>query len=186
MKLIYWILKIKSKIYTLITDKPDLKELKRKGLIIGENLNVQNGVNIDISHCWLIEIGNNVTLAPRVQILAHDASTKNFIDYTKIGNVIIGNNVFVGAGTVILPNVEIGDNVIIGANSVVTKDLESGYVYAGNPATKINSIEKYISKYNDFSNMITFDEKYTEIGGITTKMKEKMKQSIQGKIGLVK
>ena len=50
----------------------------------------------------------------------------------------------------------------------------------------INSIEKYISKYNDFSNMITFDEKYTEIGGITTKMKEQMKQSIQGKIGLVK
>lgn len=50
-----------------------------------------------------------------MQILAHDASTKRYLGYTKIGRVLIGNNVFVGAGTIILPSVAIGNNVIIGA-----------------------------------------------------------------------
>ena len=54
-------------------------------------------------------------MAPHVQILAHDASTKRYLGYTKIGRVLIGNNVFVGAGTIILPSVAIGNNVIIGA-----------------------------------------------------------------------
>lgn len=46
----------------------------------------------------------------------------------------IGNNVFIGAASVVLPNVTIGNNVIIGANSVVTKDLDGECVYAVNPA----------------------------------------------------
>lgn len=113
-----------------------LNKLIKRGLIIGNNCNIMHNVNIDDSHCWLIEIGNNVTLAPNVHILAHDASTKLFTGYTKIGNVKIGNNVFIGAGTIILPNTTVGDNVIVGAGSVITKNLESNSVYAGNPCKK--------------------------------------------------
>lgn len=94
------------------------------GLKVGTNFARLHGVILDPAHCWLIEIGNNVTLAPRVHVLAHDASTKFYLDYAKIGRVRIGNNVFIGAESVILPNVEIGDNVIVGANSTVTHSLE--------------------------------------------------------------
>lgn len=55
------------------------------GLTIGKNPNIQDGVRLDPSHCWLISIGDCVTLAPNVVVLAHDASTKRKIGYTKIG-----------------------------------------------------------------------------------------------------
>ncbi len=69
-----------------------------------------------------------MTLAPRVHILAHDASTKIFLDYTKISNVKIGNNVFIGAGAIILPGSIIEDNVIIGAGSIVSKRIPANSV----------------------------------------------------------
>lgn len=186
MKYKDYIYKILGKLYTIFTEKPYIKVLEKQGLKIGENLNVQNGVIIDKSHCWLIEIGNNVTLAPRVHILAHDASTKQFIGYTKIGRVIIGNNVFVGAGTTILPNVKIGDNVIIGANSVASKDVESNLVIAGNPAKKINTLDDYLKKFIDYSENLKFDNSYTIGEGIDNNKKMIMNKKINGKIGLVK
>lgn len=70
---------------------------------MGKNVHIQEGVILDPGHCWLIDIGDNVTIAPRVHILCHDASTKNGIGYTKIGVVKIENNVFIGANTTILP-----------------------------------------------------------------------------------
>ena len=82
------------------------------GMKVGNHFERLNGVILDPSHCWLIEIGENVTLAPRVHILCHDASTKNFLGYTKIGRVTIGNNVFIGAETVIMPGVTIGLSLI--------------------------------------------------------------------------
>ena len=99
------------------------EKLIKMGMKVGKNFGRLNGVILDPSHCWLIEIGDNVTLAPRVHILCHDASTKQFLGYTKIGRVTIGDNVFVGADTVVLPGVTIGNNVVIGANSTVTHDV---------------------------------------------------------------
>ena len=119
----------------------DLERLIKDGLSVGDNFHAQEGVIIDPGHCWLIEIGNNVTLAPRVHILAHDASTKNILGYTKISNVKIGNNVFVGAGTIILPGVTIEDNVIIGAGSVVNKDIPANVVAVGNPCKVIKELK---------------------------------------------
>lgn len=52
----------------------------------------------------------------------------------------IGNDCFIGAGTMILKGVQIGDNVVVGANSVVTGKLESNAIYAGNPAKMIRKI----------------------------------------------
>ncbi|WP_346676740.1 DapH/DapD/GlmU-related protein [Erysipelatoclostridium sp. An173] len=109
-------------------------KLVSMGMTVGKNFKRLNGVILDPSHCWLISIGNNVTMAPRVHILCHDASTKQFLNYTKIGKVTIGNNVFIGAETVVLPNVKIGNNVIIGANSIVSKDIPDNSVVVGNPA----------------------------------------------------
>lgn len=176
--------KIFGKLYTILTQKPCVKMLKKNGMKVGKNFNVQTNSIIDISHCFLISIGDNVTLAPRAHILAHDASTKNFIGYTKIGKVEIGNNVFIGAGSVILPNVKIGNNVVIGANSVVCKDIESNVVVAGNPAKVINTIDKYVDKYKSIPNELKFDKSYKISNNIDKIKIEEMKTKLNG-IGLI-
>lgn len=124
----------------------DVPSLIKKGLIIGENVFINFGCIIDESFCWLISIGNNVTLAPNVHILAHDASTKKALGYTKMGGVTIGNDVFIGAGTIILPGCRIGNKVIVGAGSVVTKDVPDNSVAVGNPANVICSYDAYLEK----------------------------------------
>lgn len=58
--------------------------------------------------------------------------------------VKIGSNVFVGAGSIILPGVTIGDRVVIGAGSVVTKDIPDNSVAVGNPAKVICSHDRYM------------------------------------------
>jgi acetyltransferase-like isoleucine patch superfamily enzyme len=59
------------------------------------------------------------------------------------GNVVIGNNVYLGVHTVVLRNVRIGDNAVVGAGSVVLKDIPSNVVAAGNPAKIIKKIERF-------------------------------------------
>ena len=88
---------IKSKVMRLRSEI-STEELVKLGLKVGKNFSRQEKTLIDQSHCWLIwliTIGDDVTLAPRVHILAHDASTKKGIGFTKIGLVNIGNNVFI-------------------------------------------------------------------------------------------
>ena len=138
----------------ILRGQQNIDLLKKKGLKIGETVTVEKGVVIEPSMPWLVEMGNNVTLAPQVYILAHDASTKIPMGVTKVGRVVIGNNVFVGARTIILPNVTIGDNVVIGAGSIVTKDIESNSVVAGNPARKITTLDQYIKKNQEIYNIV--------------------------------
>lgn len=123
-----------------------LDKLIKRGLKVGKNFNRMGGVVIDPSHCYHISIGDNVTLAPRVHILAHDASTYIFLGKTRAANVTIGNNVFVGAGSILLPGVHVGNNVIIGAGSIVTKDIHDNSVAVGNPAKVVCSIDEYLAK----------------------------------------
>lgn len=123
-----------------------LDKLIERGLKVGKNFCRMGGVIIDPSHCYHITIGDNVTLAPRVHILAHDASTYMFLGKTRAANVVIGNNVFVGAGSIILPGVHIGNRVIIGAGSIVSKDIPDNSVAVGNPAKVLCPIDEYLEK----------------------------------------
>ena len=66
-----------------------LDKLLKRGLHIGSNFHRMSGVVIDPSHCYHIWIGDRVTLAPRVHILAHDASTWNRLGKTRAANVRI-------------------------------------------------------------------------------------------------
>lgn len=93
----------------------------------------------------MVEIGDDVTITNST-ILTHDASTKLDLDYSRVGAVKIGNRVFIGYGTIILPNVKIGNDVIIGAGSVVTKDVPDDSVAVGNPARVIGKRSEYIEK----------------------------------------
>lgn len=175
------------KIRNKLIKEENIEDLIKKGLKIGDNLNIQSSCIIDGSHCWLIEIGNNVTLAPRVHILAHDASTKHALGYTKIGKVKIGDNVFVGANTTILPNVKIGNNVIIGANSLVNKSIDDNCVVAGNPAKVIQTYQEYIEKNRKMmKTRPVYDEKYTlRNKKITQEMKKQMIKELEDGIGYV-
>ena len=123
-----------------------LDKLIKRGLKVGKNFHRMGRVIIDPSHCYHITIGDEVTLAPRVLILAHDASTRMFLGKTRAANVTIGNNVFVGAGSIILPGVHIGNRVIIGAGSVVTNDIPDNSLAVGNPAKVLCPIDEYLEK----------------------------------------
>ena len=162
------------------------EKLISMGMKVGKNFGRLNGVILDPSHCWLIEIGDNVTLAPRVHILCHDASTKQFLNYTKIGKVKIGDNVFIGAESVVLPNVTIGSNVIIGANSTVTKDIPEGVVAAGNPAKVICSLDEYLERHRKHMEEVpVYGEDYTLRGNLTEEKKIQMIQELKNTIGYV-
>ncbi len=157
-----------------------LEELKENGLKVGDNFNMLSECIIDYSHCWHISIGNNVTMAPRVHILAHDASTKMYLNYTKIKNVTIGNNVFIGASSIIMPGVTIGNDVIIGAGSVVTKDVLSNSVYVGNPAKFVCNLDVYIQKQKASMNAEnTFGDAFTLRKNVGSLMKDEMVEAIK-------
>lgn len=162
------------------------EKLISMGMKVGSNFNRLHGVILDPAHCWLIEIGDNVTLAPRVHILCHDASTKQFLNYTKIGRVTIGNNVFIGTDTVVLPNVTIGNNVIIGANSTVTHNVPDNTVVAGSPAQRICSLEEYLDK--ERSRMATspcYGEDHTLRGNVSMDKRMAQKTALEGIIGYI-
>lgn len=139
--------KLIRKILAYLRGEPqNIEMLYKRGLRVGKNFYRGPGVIIDPMHCYHITIGDNVTLAPRVHILAHDSSTFSFMGKTRAANVTIGNNVFVGAGTIILPGAHIGNRVIIGAGSIVTKDIPDNSVAVGNPAKVICPIDEYLDK----------------------------------------
>lgn len=137
----------------LIEDSPampvgmDVSHLIVRGLKVGHNCTIHFDTILDPPHCDHIEIGDNVTFAPRVHVLAHDGSTKNHLGFTEIKKVKIEDNVFLGAGSMVLPGVVIGANSIVGAGSIVTKNVPQNTVVAGNPAVVLCSLESSLEKH---------------------------------------
>ena len=159
-----------------------------KGMHIGNNCHIYSSDTIDGIWPWLISIGDNVTLSTNVTILAHDASPNIVRCGTKLGKVEIGNNVFVGSGSIILCNTKIGNNVIVGAGSVVSQDLPSDGVYAGVPARRLCSIEEYREKY------VKLREECSDLSEIrgcnewddaTEQEKEQMRSCLRDGIGFI-
>jgi maltose O-acetyltransferase len=163
--------KIKDK----LTGYIPTEELIERGMIVGENFNRTSRVNIDL-FSWAIEIGDDVTLAPISTILTHDASMRKTLGIYKIGHVKIGNKVFVGANSIILPGITIGDNVVIAAGSVVCNDIPANCVYGGNPAKFICNIEKYFEKHKNPRKL--YDESKTLKGIMTKEEKIEMKKDL--------
>lgn len=97
-----------------------------------------------------ITIGDGCMFAPNV-ILAtagHPVDPElraQVYQYTK--PVKIGNNVWIGAGAIVLPGVTIGDNTVIGAGSVVTRDIPANVVAVGNPCRVMREIGEYDQVY---------------------------------------
>ena len=121
-----------------------------------------------------------------MHILCHDASTKQFLNYTKIGRVTIGDNVFIGAESVVLPGVTVGSNVIIGANSTVTHNIPDGVVAAGSPARVICTLEEYLAK--ERARMETaprYGGEYTLRQNVPMEKRLQQKEEMTEKIGYI-
>jgi len=114
-------------------------------IIIGSNVGISQSMLI--SHC-LIRIGDNVKIGAESRIYTTDFHSLNpAIRKTDNNNemrvtkpVIIEDNVFIGACSIILKGVTIGENSIIGAGSIVTRDIPKNQIWAGNPARFIRSL----------------------------------------------
>ena len=131
--------------------------LKKKNIFgsIGENVMIQSR-KVPL-YPELIYIGNNVSVASNVSFVTHDVThnmLNNLPENTgrgynfreKKGKIVIGDNVFICANSMVLYDVTIGNNVIIGAGSVITKDIPDGTVCAGVPCRVIGKFEDFIKK----------------------------------------
>ncbi|MGO2129168.1 MAG: sugar O-acetyltransferase [Pseudoalteromonas prydzensis] len=90
-----------------------------------------------------INIGSDCLIGPNVQLLAvsHAVNpTERLNKENFTAPIIIGNNVWIGAGVIVLAGITIGDNAVVGAGSVVTKNVAANTVVVGNPAVKIKDI----------------------------------------------
>ena len=79
------------------------------------------------------------------ELIGCNKTSKNDPEFKRTGKVIIGENAFVGANSIILPIV-VGKNAIVGAGSVVTKDVPENTIVAGNPTRNIEMIQENIDK----------------------------------------
>ena len=141
--------RLRGILWAKVRGYPTLDDLVARGLILGHNVTLTRNVVLDPDHCHLIEIGDDVTFGPEALVLAHDASTKLYLNYARIARVRIGSRVFIGARALILPGVTIGDDVIVGAGSVVSRDVGAGTVVAGTPARRVMSTEEYIQRHRE-------------------------------------
>ena len=97
-----------------------------------------------------VKIGDNCQMAPNVAIYTaghplHPVARNSMYEYGI--SVTIGDNVWIGGNTVIMPGVHIGSNTVIGAGSVVTRDIPDWSVAVGNPCRVIKKITEEDKKY---------------------------------------
>lgn len=130
-----------------------IEHLRNGGAEIGQRVRIFDPQTtiIDATRPFMLKIGDDVQITSGVTILTHGYDW-SVIKGTRgevlgsAGEVVIGNNCFIGMHTTILKGVHIGENCIIGANSLVNKDIPSGWVAAGNPAKPIMTVEDYYKR----------------------------------------
>jgi acetyltransferase-like isoleucine patch superfamily enzyme len=102
------------------------------------------------SEPWLVTLGDNVYITAGVQFVTHDGGTlilrKDYPDLEWTAPITVGNDVYLGVRTIVLPGVTIGDRCIVGAGSVVTRDVPPNTVVAGIPARPICSVDEYLAR----------------------------------------
>src|SRR5690625_5722882 len=105
---------------------------------IGENTAFALMVMPDIMFPEKITIGSNSIIGYNTTILAHEYLIKEY----RIGDVIIGDEVMIGANTTILPGISIGNHAVVSAGTLVHKDVPAGAFVGGNPMRVIYTKEE--------------------------------------------
>lgn len=115
------------------------KENPNSRLVIGDNTYIGEFQNIRASG-GVIEIGKNCSISQHITMIASNHNIRKGTDINKQGwdetktGIYIGDDVWIGANSVILPGVRIGSGAVIGAGSIVTKDIPENAIVVGNPA----------------------------------------------------
>ncbi|MGJ9385425.1 acyltransferase [Salipaludibacillus sp. CF4.18] len=105
---------------------------------VGDKAAVALMVMMDVMFPEKISIGKNSVIGYNTTILAHEYLIKEY----RLGDVIIGDNVMIGANSTILPGVTIGDGAIVSASTLVNKDVPAGAFVGGNPMQVIRTKEQ--------------------------------------------
>lgn len=126
-----------------------VKYAKYIGVNMGENISIYgNPLNMFGTEPWCVTLGTNVHITREVLFITHDGGTllfRNEIPDLEITAPIkVGNNVYIGVRSLILPGVTIGNNCIVAAGSIVTKDIPDNSVFGGVPAKFIKSSSDYL------------------------------------------
>jgi len=143
-------LKIKFKVITFISTIIRFMRFinyRLKGYDIQPSTIIEGNVKFDKLFPKGIHIGANTLVGNGVVILSHDHCKRVEDNQPYLIHTYIGKNCFIALNSIILPGVKIGNEVIVGAGSVVTKDVPSNTVVAGNPARIIRAG----IKMNDFA-----------------------------------
>ncbi len=131
--------------------------LRKSGAKVGKKVFFGEAFYTELENASLLTIGDGVVFAAFTKIILHDSSLNN-VDHFGIlyGKVIIGNEVYIGADTIILPGTKIGDNTIVGAGSIVKGILKKNSVYAGRPAKYLESVTHLKEKIKKRRNNLVF------------------------------
>jgi len=143
--------KAKKKIFKFVAKNIPAYKLriflyKNCGYIIGDQVYIAEGLTIaekleDVNN---IIIGDRVAIGPNVILLtSSDPNLSRIRPFVKNerGKVVIENDAWIGAGSIIFPDVTIGECAVVGAGAVVTKDVEAYTKVAGVPAKKIGEVK---------------------------------------------
>ncbi|VTR65910.1 Protein CapG (fragment) [Desulfosarcina cetonica] len=115
--------------------------LRTLGIHIGDDCMISLRAKFDTRRGEII-VGDRCTITYGCMIVSHDASAMHIHPADDGEGVVrIGNNVYIGVGSIILRNVSIGDNSVIGAGSVVIRNIPANVVAAGNPAKVLKNID---------------------------------------------
>lgn len=149
---------------------------RKQGMFIGSRTHIFS--EIRSLEPYLIKIGNDVTISTDVKLITHDASIGTLCGRDKAsdicGEISIGNNTFIGLGSIIMYGVTIGERCIIAAGAVVTRSVPDGEIWGGNPARKLGSTEEFLRKNNEFAlqlHGISMKERKTRISKGTLKQR---------------
>lgn len=148
--LIFFEARVRALFYGLFFKKLGKNTTIMKGFSMRGPQGISLGDYVPINiRCFLdgnggLTIGNNVMIAPNVSIYTANhkfdrLDTAMIFQGVELAGVIIENDVWLGANSIILPGVHIGEGAIVAAGSVVTKDVEPYSIVGGNPAKFIKS-----------------------------------------------
>ncbi|MCI9136024.1 MAG: acyltransferase [Lachnospiraceae bacterium] len=99
---------------------------------------------------YMITLGDNVHITSGVRFITHDGGTlilrKEVPDLEITKPIKVGNDVYFGVNSIIMPGVTIGNRCIVAAGAIVTKDVPDNSVVAGVPARVVKSTDDYLEK----------------------------------------
>lgn len=107
------------------------------------------GCNFWSSEPYLIQIGSHCQITTGVKFLTHGGSAvvrDIYPNFDCFGKIKIGDYVYIGANSLIMPGVTLGDHVLVAAGSVVTKSVKDWTVVGGNPAKVLCTVNEYMEK----------------------------------------